>query len=472
MIDLDELARSIGAAVVPSEGTCSASTGVAVADVEHDSRLVERGSLFACIRGSSADGHDYAFDAVRRGAVALLVEEAMPSPVPNLVVPSVRAALGPAAAAVHRHPSRRLDLVGVTGTNGKTTTVRLLAAILTSAGRTTDEMGTLTGARTTPEATDVQRRLAGAVDRGRRAVAMEVSSHALDQGRVDGCRFRVAAFTNLGHDHLDYHGTMEAYFAAKARLFTPEMSERGVVWMGSPAGRRLAATASIPLTEVEPGAVEVLEFGPGSSRFVWRDRTVEAPLGGRFNIDNAVLAAETAVALGLTPAVVAGALVTAGPVPGRFEIVDVGQDFTVIVDYAHTPEGLEAVLGAARAIAEQGLTVVFGAGGERDRRKRPLMGASAAAADRIVITTDNPRSEDPGRIANEITAGLDRLPDLVEKDRHLAIRHAIATAGPGDVVVIAGKGHEKTQTIGDQVFDFDDCTIVRDELARRVAPPR
>ena len=161
-------------------------------------------------------------------------------------------------------------------------------------------MGTLTGARTTPEATDVQRRLAGAVDRGRRAVAMEVSSHALDQGRVDGCRFRVAAFTNLGHDHLDYHGTMEAYFAAKARLFTPEISDRGVVWMGSPAGRRLAATASIPLTEVEPGAVEVLEFGPGSSRFVWRDRTVEAPLGGRFNIDNAVLAAETAVALGLT----------------------------------------------------------------------------------------------------------------------------------------------------------------------------
>ena len=194
MIDLDELARSIGAAVVPSEGTCSASTGVAVADVEHDSRLVERGSLFACIRGSSADGHDYAFDAVRRGAVALLVEETMPSPVPNLVVPSVRAALGPAAAAVHRHPSRRLDLVGVTGTNGKTTTVRLLAAILTSAGRTTDEMGTLTGARTTPEATDVQRRLAGAVDRGRRAVAMEVSSHALDQGSgrrlpVPGGRF-------------------------------------------------------------------------------------------------------------------------------------------------------------------------------------------------------------------------------------------------------------------------------------------
>ena len=168
----------------------------------------------------------------------------------------------------------------------------------------------------------------------------------------------------------------------------------------------------------------------------------------------------------------AGALVTAGPVPGRFEIVDVGQDFTVIVDYAHTPEGLEAVLGAARAIAEQALTVVFGAGGERDRRKRPLMGVSAAAADRIVITTDNPRSEDPGRIANEITAGLDRLADLVEKDRRLAIRHAIATAGPGDVVVIAGKGHEKTQTIGDQVFDFDDCTIVRDELARRAAPPR
>ena len=259
MIGLSRLARAVDAAVVGGDPS-PAGREVAVADVEHDSRSVRPGALFACIRGANCDGHDFAGEAVRRGAAALLVEAPVPGPVPNLVVPSVRAALGPAAAEVHGHPSRRLDLLGVTGTDGKTTTVRLLAQILAAAGRPVDETGTLTGARTTPEATEIQRGLAASVANGRRAVVMEVSSHALDQRRVDGCRFRVAAFTNLGRDHLDYHGTPEAYLAAKARLFTPELSDRAVVWTGSAAGRRLAAAAAVPVAEVGPAAVQVLTF--------------------------------------------------------------------------------------------------------------------------------------------------------------------------------------------------------------------
>ena len=468
MIGLNRLARLLDAAVVGGDPS-PAGREVAVVDVEHDSRSVRPGALFACIRGANCDGHDFAGEAVRRGAAALLVEAPVAGPVPNLVVPSVRAALGPAAAEVHGHPSRRLDLLGVTGTDGKTTTVRLLAQILAAAGRPVDEMGTLTGVRTTPEATEIQRRLAASVANGRRAVVMEVSSHALDQRRVDGCRFRAAAFTNLGRDHLDYHGTPEAYLAAKARLFTPELSDRAVVWTGSDAGRRLAAAATVPVAEVGPAAVQVLELKPASSRFRWRGLAVAIPLGGRFNIDNAVLAAEAAVALGVDPAAAAATLAAAGPVPGRFEIVDAGQDFTVVVDYAHTPDALRAVLEAAREVTDRRLWAVFGAGGERDRGKRPAMGAAAAAADRVVVTSDNPRREHPVRIIAEIVKGLDRPPHLVEADRRLAIRRAIGAAGTGDVIVIAGKGHETTQTVGSETVYFDDRLVARQALKARLA---
>lgn len=468
MIGLNRLARAVDAAVVGGDPS-PAGREVAVVDVEHDSRSVRPGALFACIRGANCDGHDFAGEAVRRGAAALLVEAPVPGPVPNLVVPSVRAALGPAAAEVHGHPSRRLDLLGVTGTDGKTTTVRLLAQILAAAGRPVDETGTLTGARTTPEATEIQRGLAVSVANGRRAVVMEVSSHALDQRRVDGCRFRVAAFTNLGRDHLDYHGTPEAYLAAKARLFTPELSDRAVVWTGSAAGRRLAAAAAVPVAEVGPAAVQVLELKPASSRFRWRGLAVEIPLGGRFNIDNAVLAAEAAVALGVDPTAAAVTLAAAGPVPGRFEIIDAGQDFTVVVDYAHTPDALRTVLDAAREVTGRRLWAVFGAGGERDRGKRPAMGAAAAAADRVVVTNDNPRGEHPVQIIAEIVSGLDRPPYLVEADRRLAIRRAIGGAEAGDVIVIAGKGHETTQTVGSETVSFDDRLVAQEALKDRMA---
>lgn len=469
MIGLDRLARAVGAAVVGGDRSRDARE-VAVTDVEHDSRSVRPGALFACIRGASHDGHDFAGQAVGRGAAALLVQAPVPGPVPSLVVPSVRAALGPAAAEVHGHPSRRLELVGVTGTDGKTTTVRLLAGILNAVGRPADEMGTLTGARTTPEATEIQRRLARSVADGRRVAVMEVSSHALAQHRVGGCRFRVAAFTNLGRDHLDYHGTPDAYLAAKARLFEPNLSDRAVVWTGSAGGRQLAAAAAVPVTEVGPGDVQVLELKPASTRFRWRGLPVEIRLGGRFNVHNAVLAAEAAVALGVDPAAAAGALAAADPAPGRFEIVDgreFGQEFTVVVDYAHTPDALRAALDAAREITGRRLWAVFGAGGERDPDKRPVMGAvAAAAADRAVVTSDNPRGEDPARIISEIVSGMDRLPHLVVTDRRLAIRRALAEAAPGDVVVIAGKGHEATQTVGSETIEFDDRLVARAELAR------
>ena len=469
MIGLNQLARAVNATVMG--GSSPADPEVAVIDVEHDSRSVRPGELFACIRGADCDGHDFAGEAVRRGAAALLVEAPVPGPVPNLVVPSVRAALGPAAAEVHGHPSRRLDLIGVTGTNGKTTVVRLLAQILEAAGRPADEMGTLTGARTTPEATEIQRRLSCSVAKGKRAVAMEVSSHALAQHRVDGCRFRVAVFTNLGRDHLDYHKTPEAYLAAKARLFTPDLSERAVVWTGPDAGRRLAAAATVPVTEVGLDEVQVLELKPASSRFRWRGMAIEVPLSGRFNINNAVLAAEAAMALGVDPAAAAGALAAAAPAPGRFEIIDEGQDFNVVVDYAHTPDALRAVLDAAREITGRRLWVVFGAGGDRDRGKRPGMGRAAAAADRVVVTSDNPRSEDPDRIIAEIVKGMDRPPYLKEPDRRRAIRGAITGARGGDVIVIAGKGHETTQTIGSETIVFDDREMAREELARLAGGP-
>lgn len=458
---LGEIAARFGVAVDP------AMAGVNVTDVEHDSRRVGAGALFACIRGAQTDGHDHAAEAVAAGAVALLVEHPLALDVAQVVVPSVRSALGPAAAFVHGAPSEVLDVVGVTGTNGKTTTVRLVASLLRSLGRAVTEVGTLTGERTTPEATELQRIFAKARDAGHDAVAMEVSSHALDQRRVDGTHFRVAAFTNLGVDHLDHHGTVEAYFAAKARLFTAELAELAVIETSSEPGRRLAEMVDIPVVEIDASAREGADLRPTGSRFRWRDLVVDLPIAGAFNVTNAVIAAESVVALGATPVDVARALSHVDGVPGRFETIDRGQPFTVVVDYAHTPDGLEAVLETARAVTQRSLTVVFGAGGDRDRGKRPAMGEVARRmADRVVVTSDNPRNEPPDAIISAIVSGMERPPELVEPDRRLAVRHALAGAREGDVVLIAGKGHETTQTIGDDVLAFDDREVARQELER------
>lgn len=440
---------------------------VVVDDVEHDSRRVGPGTLFCCVPGANADGHDHAGAAITAGAVALLVERPLGLGVPELVVPSVRAAMGPAAARVHDDPSNDVSVIGITGTNGKTTTVRLVVGILGELGVAAREVGTLTGARTTPEAPELQRLLAAARRDGSRVVAMEVSSHALDQHRVDGTHFAVVGFTNLGVDHLDHHGTLENYFLAKQRLFTDGFAAQAVIDVRQDWGQRIADATPLPAVTIDEDALAPVVTGPRSSRFEWAGQTVELPLGGIFNVANALLAAEVVRALGYAPAAIAAALAAAPTVPGRFELIDEGQEFSVLVDYAHTPDGLEAVLAAAREVTERSLVVVFGAGGDRDQSKRPQMGEVARRlADRVVVTSDNPRGEAPQAIISGIVSGMDRPPELVELDRRAAIRHAIAGARKGDVVLIAGKGHEATQTIGDEIIDFDDRDVARDELRR------
>lgn len=356
---LDAVAALLGLPDTPSP---TSGGFVAVRDVEHDSRNVGPETLFCCVPGANFDGHDHAGDAVAAGAVALIAERSLGLGVPELIVPSVRAAMGPAAALVHGRPAESLDVVGVTGTNGKTTTVRMVAAVLGSLGVSTREIGTLTGARTTPEATELQRLFARARSDGDGAVAMEVSSHALDQRRVDGTHFRVVGFTNLGVDHLDHHGTIEEYYAAKRRLFTEEFADLAVIDTRSAHGARLADEAAMPVVRITDADLETARTSPRRSSFEWRGTAVALPLGGIFNVANAILAAELVAGLGFDPVAIAGALAGVPAVPGRFESIDEGQAFTVIVDYAHTPDGLEVVLAAARTVTERSLVVVFGAG--------------------------------------------------------------------------------------------------------------
>lgn len=465
------LARVIGALDVLA---VHGDPQVTVTGVAHDSRHVAPGDLFCCTPGAVSDGHDFAADAVARGAVALLVERALPVAVPQIEVSDVRAAMATAAVVVYGHPSEHLTVVGVTGTNGKTTVTHLLEAILREDGRSTAVLGTLSGPRTTPESPDLQRWLAERRDDGTDAVAMEVSSHALELHRVDGTWFAVAVFTNLSRDHLDFHGTMEAYFEAKARLFTPAFAARAVVNLDDPSGRLLRDAATVPTVGYSLDDVGALEVGRSGSRFTWRGQDVQLPLGGRFNVANALAAAEAAVALGVDAAVVARGLSRPLVIPGRFELIDEGQPFTVIVDYAHTPDGLTRVLEAAAEMAGPGrVHVVFGCGGDRDATKRPAMGAAAAAgADTVVLTADNSRSEDTAAIIGAVQQEIRQVPDpraaevLVEPDRQAAIALGLRAAGEGDVVVLAGKGHETTQTIGDQVLPFDDREVARGHLRR------
>lgn len=446
---------------------------VEVTDVEHDSRRVGRGVLFCCVPGTVSDGHEFAASAAAAGAVALLCERKLDVAVPQLLVSSVRGAIGALAAEVHGHPSAAMDVVGVTGTNGKTTTVHLLKSIFEAAGRPAGVIGTLTGARTTPEAPDLQRELARFRDAGVRVVAMEVSSHALAQRRVDGTRFDVGVFTNLSRDHLDFHHDMSAYFQAKARLFEPDLTARGVVNVGDPHGRLLLDAAHIPTVGYSLDDAEGLVVSGEASRFTWRGMEVVLPLVGDFNVANAVGAATAAVETGVDPESAARGLAGVGSVPGRFEAIDAGQPFLAIVDYAHTPDGLAQALGSARQLAGgKRVLLVFGAGGDRDRSKRPEMGAAAVAgADFVVLTSDNPRSEDPLAIIEAVRSGMasrsDTLELSVEPDRRTAIELAVAHAQPGDVVLIAGKGHETTQTIGERVLPFDDREVTRDALRSR-----
>ncbi|MEY2421651.1 MAG: UDP-N-acetylmuramoyl-L-alanyl-D-glutamate--2,6-diaminopimelate ligase [Acidimicrobiaceae bacterium] len=462
---LDELLRS-----VPVKQIVGDPAAVEVTSVVHDSRAVTDGALFCCVRGALVDGHDFAEGAVDDGAVALLCERTLPLAVAQAVVPETRAAMGSVAAAFHGDPSRSLEVVGVTGTNGKTTTTHLLQSILEAAGRPAAVIGTLTGARTTPEATELQAQLAALRDDGIKAVAMEVSSHALAQHRVDGTWFRVGVFTNLSRDHLDFHHTLDDYFAAKASLFAPDRCATAVVNIDDAWGRRLAEGLTIPWQPFSLDLVDDIEVGADRSTCIWEGVELRVPLGGRFNLMNALAAAVTARTLGIRPDAVAEGLARVGPVAGRFEPVNAGQPFHVYVDYAHTPDGLEQLLLAAREIAgEARVLVVFGAGGDRDTSKRAPMGEVASRlADQIVLTSDNPRSEDPSAIIDAVLQGVtDTTRVTVEPDRRVAIGVALGIAGKADVVVIAGKGHETTQTTGDDVVPFDDRAVARELMEGR-----
>jgi UDP-N-acetylmuramoyl-L-alanyl-D-glutamate--2,6-diaminopimelate ligase len=478
-MELSELARILPEAEL--RGGSARVLGAA-----SDSRRVRPGDLFFCVPGARTDGHAHAPEALRRGAVALAVERWLDLDAPQLRVPSTRAAMGPLSAAVFGHPSRAMTVVGVTGTNGKTTTACMLERAFAALGRTTGLIGTV-GVRiagrsvpvrhTTPEAPDLQRLLAEMRDGGVEAVAMEVSSHGLALGRVAATRFACGVFTNLSRDHLDFHGTMEAYEAAKAALFAGDLAERAAINVDDPTGRRWLERVAIPTTSFAIDApadvrAEDVEVSAEGSRFTCvadgaRVR-VRVRMPGRHNVANALAALAAFRALGLSVDAAAEGIASLPGVPGRFERVDAGQDFAVVVDYAHTPDSLERALRAAREICAGRLWVVFGCGGDRDRGKRPEMGRVATAlADRTIITSDNPRSEDPLAIVAEIEAGARAGggPYEVEPDRRAAIRRALAAARPGDLVLIAGKGHETGQQVGDRILPFDDRAVAREELA-------
>ncbi len=446
------------------------NAGVVTGPAVHDSRAVTPGALYACLRGEHFDGHAFAPDAVAAGATALLVDHLVDTVDPDVqvVVDDTRLRLGPVAALLAGDPSASLLAVGITGTNGKTTSSELLSAILRAAGHETGVIGTLHGPRTTPEAPELQATLRRFVDEGDTAAVMEVSSHALALHRVRGTRFDAVVFTNLGHDHLDLHGSPEEYFRVKASLFDAAYAPVGVANADDIHGRLLADVASIRVVPYSIDDAAGLTVTAAGHRFTWRGTHVEVPLGGRFNVSNSLAALTTAAELGIDVDVAAAALAAVGQVPGRFEVVDSdaarARGVTVVVDYAHTPDGLSVLLDAARATADGGaVIVVFGCGGDRDRDKRPEMGAIAArGADTVIVTSDNPRSEDPGAIIDEIVAGIDpaaRAGVTTEPDRAEAICRAIALARSGDVVVVAGKGHERTQEFADVTIDFDDRLV-------------
>jgi UDP-N-acetylmuramoyl-L-alanyl-D-glutamate--2,6-diaminopimelate ligase len=461
-----------GVAVTARRGDLA---GTEVTSIELDSGRVAPGALFFCVPGHRFDGHDFAATAVAAGAVGLMVERPLELPVPQIVVApgTARASMAQMSCTFYDNPARSLMTIGVTGTNGKTSVTHLLGSILECHGESCLVLGTLDGVRTTPESPVVQRTLAEARRDGRTALSMEVSSHALTERRVDGIRFDAAVFTNLSHDHLDHHRTMEAYFAAKAMLFTEDRAARAVVNTDDPWGRRLAGMGAVPVVTYGAADATDIETGPGRTTFQWRGRRVELSLTGAYHVANAVAAATAATVLGVPEDTAVAGLGRARPVPGRFELVDAPAPFTVVVDYAHTPDGLAVALDSAHRLAGGGRVVcVFGCGGDRDHDKRPLMAQVASTgADVTVITSDNPRHEDPGAIIEEVAGGVvEGAVVEVEPDRARAIGRAVALARPGDVVLVAGKGHESVIETGDRRIPFDDRLVAAAAVRERGRP--
>ena len=449
---------------------------VRVSDITHDSSKVSNGVLFCCIVGENVDGHNFAKVAAANGATAILVERRVEVDITQVVVSDVRSTMGYLAAELFNRPSEKLNVIGITGTNGKTTTAHLLASILRQHGWPTSVLGTLTCTRTTPESTDLQRFLAEELNRGSKAVVMEVSSHALALGRVEGTLFKAAVFTNLGQDHLDFHKSIEDYFAAKARLFTRLFTNLCVINRDDVHGSLLLDVIS------KDKEVRCESFGVSDAKdihadaskisFHWQGQKIDSLMGGYFNVMNALAAATAAAKLGVTVSDIAKGLAAASAVPGRFESVSEGQLFSVVVDYAHTPEALQNVLLAGRKIVGKDAQVilVFGCGGGRDQLKRPKMGDIASQfADLVYVTSDNPRHEDARTIAHEVLQGVSSASSVlsrvtIELDRRLAIGAAFGSAKPGDIVIIAGKGHEATQTIGADETPFSDVQVSRELL--------
>lgn len=461
-------------------------------DVEYDSRRAGKGTLFFCRPGSRFDSHDIAAQVYASGATGFVCQRRLEVAAPQIIVDDVAAQMGPLASFAFGDPTRGMTLIGITGTNGKTTTAFMLERCLQQLGMKTGLIGTVethvgksveAAGRTTPESIDLQRLFARMRSEGVDAAAMEVSSHGLSLHRVDGTRFACAVFTNLTQDHLDFHASMDAYLDAKAMLFETSFTDAAAVNADDEAGlsiARRAAAAGLAVTTFSAGsadadvlAADIAMYASGSTftcSTASSSFTVHVPLAGPFNISNALAALTAVDACGLDAAAAAEGIGTLPGVPGRFERIDAGQDFTVLVDYAHTPDSVERALRAARQICTGALTVVVGCGGDRDRAKRPLMGRAAVAiADRAILTSDNPRSEDPHAILEEMEAGARDAgkPYEVEPDRREAIRLAFAGAKSGDVIVIAGKGHESGQEFADHTIPFDDRLVAREELARQ-----
>jgi UDP-N-acetylmuramyl-tripeptide synthetase len=488
-VTLGDVARATG-------GKLTGDAALVVTDVTHDSRQALEGSLFVAVRGALLDAHRFVADVMKQGAIGVMSESPRPDDFAGawLEVAEVRGAMALAAAEVHGHPSRELQLVGITGTNGKTTTTYLVAAIAQAAGeplamtttveyRIGDER--IKAERTTPEATDMQRLLRRAVEKGCRTAVMESSSQAIDLHRCDALYYSVAVFTNLTRDHLDYHGTMEAYFAAKRRLFDGSLGQlprASVINVDDERGRTLAIEleqgggrvsryalnekSDVTATDVRH-SLEGMEF---SLQTPAGERRLHSPLVGRPHIYNILAATATGLELGYDLDVIARAISTCAGAPGRFERVPHGGDFAVVVDYAHTDDALLNVLRTARDVTEGRIITVFGCGGDRDHSKRAPMGEAAASlSDVVILTSDNPRTEDPEQILSDVEAGIRSSHKQYEKiaDRRSAIGRAVAEARAGDLVLIAGKGHEDYQIIGRETFHFDDKEVAREALAAR-----
>jgi UDP-N-acetylmuramoyl-L-alanyl-D-glutamate--2,6-diaminopimelate ligase len=482
-VELEALIRALAPTEVRT-GEVTGAQPVEIGDLAYDTRSVMPGALFFCVPGAKVDGHDLAWEALERGAAALVVERDLDVGSPQLVVPDSRAAMAVAADTFFGEPTKELEVVGVTGTNGKTTTAFLLHAILEAAGRGAGLVGTvewrLGGEKrsapfTTPESIDLQRLFREMLDVGDRSVALEASSHGAALRRLDRVRFDALVFTNLSQDHLDLHGTMEEYFLAKKALFTGAQPPPAAVNVDGEWGRRLAESLAgvhrAPLVTFGLGdgaeiRAEDVELTPGGSTFRAAGLEIETSLPGIFNVANALGAVAAGLLLDIDEDAIVEGIARVEAVPGRFERVDEGQPFTVLVDYAHTPDSLETALAAARDLTEGRVLVVFGAGGDRDRGKRPLMGRVAVdLADVAIVTSDNPRSESPLAIIQDVLQGAGTGVEI-DPDRHSAIERAVSLAEPGDVVLIAGKGHEQGQDVGGVVHPFDDRTVAREALSR------